>query len=251
MQTGRGVEGVRAGQQQQPSVKVPHGLIVGLLAMVLPLSVVAAGTSVLPGDVETTQFVQTHLPGQLDPLITIANLLGSAPGMIAIATVVAIGLVLRGHRRSSLMVAAAMLAQGANFLLKLTLESPRPESSLVQVSEQASGFGFPSGHVMGTTVLALVLFHVVSMLMAAGIGRRLVQTGLLLVPVVMGVARVETGAHWPTDVLGAWLWGTLATIAIVTTCQRPLNGLPIPVIRRSRSTQLPVVMSDLRRGTSQ
>ena len=223
---------------------VPSWIVAVLLAVVMPLSFVAVGTSVLPGDVAITRFVQGNLPGIFEPLIVAANLLGSTPGMISIALVVAIGLLSRGHRHLALLVAGATLAQAANVALKLTLESPRPTSSLVHVSEQASGYGFPSGHTMGTTVLALVLLYVATALMTGGLRRRLVQVGLLLTPLLTGLARIETGAHWPSDVLGAWIWGTLAAIAVVTLAQRSWNRFSLPVSRPVRSLKSTIALPD-------
>jgi undecaprenyl-diphosphatase len=244
----RSIERATGARMARPALSVSNWTVAGLLAAVLPLSFVAAGTSVLAGDVATTNAVQTHLPGMFEPLITAANLLGEAPFLLAIVFGIAASLFVRGHRRLALIVGMASLAQGVNWLLKLSLESPRPAGDLVRVSEHANGFGFPSGHVMGTTVLALVLFYVASLLMATGPRRRIVQTGLLLTPLVMGVARVEAGAHWPSDVLGAWLWGTLAAIAIVITVERPWNGLPLSATRSARSVQPAIAMSEVRRS---
>ena len=239
---GEWVEDVR---RTLPASIVPNWIVVILLAIVLPLSSVAAGTSVLPGDVAITRFVQGNLPGVFEPMVAAGNLVGSTPAMISIALVVTIGLLTRGHRQPALLVAGAMLAQAANITLKLMLESPRPNSSLVQVSEQASGFGFPSGHTMGTTALALVLLYVATKLLAAGVTRRLVQSTLLFVPLMTGIARIETGAHWPSDVLGAWIWGTLAAIAVITLAQHSWNGFSLPVSRQMRSIKNTIAISDM------
>lgn len=247
----RAGEWVGEAHQEQRTLSIPNWLVVLLLVLVVPLSLVAAGTSVLPGDVAISRFVQSNMPAALDPLVAVATVVGLSSGTIAIACTVAIGLLARGHRRQALLVLAATIAQAANIVLKLTLESPRPTSNLVHVSEQTSGFGFPSGHTMGTTVPALILFYVATTLMAAGLRRRLVQAGLLLMPLVMGVARIETGAHWPSDVLGAWLWGTLTAITIVWAVQRSWSGVSLPVVRPARSLKSAVPVSDVRRGISQ
>lgn len=228
------------------SPRVLSWLVFGLLILVLPLSFVAAGTSVLPGDVTLTTLVQSHLPAAFTPLISATNLLGEAPSIIGISLTVATMLFLRGHRRPAALVAAASLAQAGNILLKAIHESPRPTGSLVRVSEDASGFGFPSGHTMSTTVLALVLFYVVTTLMTRGISKRFIQVGLLGIPLLMGVARVETGAHWPSDVLGAWLWGTLTAIVIVRLSQRIWNRQPSPAYQRARSPRNDVAIVDMR-----
>jgi undecaprenyl-diphosphatase len=238
-------EWVEDRQRELPALNVSNWIIAGLLAVVMPLSFVAAGTSVLPGDVAITRSVQSWMPGVFEPLIAAANIIGEAPFMLSTVLVICIILLARGHWRQSLLVAAASLAQVANIALKLTLESPRPSSGLVHVSEQTSGFGFPSGHTMGTTVLALVLFYVATALMADGLRRRLVQAGLLLTPLLMGIARIDSGAHWPSDVLGAWLWGALAAIAIIMLSQRSWSVGSLPVGRPARATKRAIVMSDM------
>jgi undecaprenyl-diphosphatase len=220
-------------------------LVAGLLALVLPLSFVAAGASVLPGDVAISRAVQGHLPGFLDPLIVTANLVGSTPSMLVIAALVAIALYARGHRGPAAVVVAATLAQAANVALKLSLESPRPTSSLVHVTEQTTGYGFPSGHTMGTTVMALVLAYVATTVMTAGFRRGAVQSALLLMPVLVGVSRIETGAHWPSDVLGAWLWGSLTAIAIVTLSRRSWSAVRFPLGRPSRTIPNSIAIGDL------
>ncbi|HEX5166209.1 MAG TPA: phosphatase PAP2 family protein [Thermomicrobiales bacterium] len=220
-------------------------IVAVMLALVLPLSFVAAGASVLPGDVAISRAVQGNLPGILDPLIVAANTLGSTPSMLAIAAVVALGLFLKGYRQPGAVVVAATLAQAANVALKLTLESPRPTSSLVHVSEQTTGYGFPSGHTMGTTVMAFILVYVASTTMAAGFRRRSVQAGLLLMPLLVGVSRIETGAHWPSDVLGAWLWGALVGIAIITLSRPSWSAVRFPAIRSSRPVSSSIAIGDL------
>jgi undecaprenyl-diphosphatase len=230
--------------RERMALPVPGWIVGLLLAVVLPLSMFAAGTSVLPGDVAVTRFVQADLPAAFEPLVIAGNVLGMAPTLIAIATVVAVSLLARGHRQMAVVVASASVAQVANVMLKTTLESPRPSGSLVQVSENASGFGFPSGHTMGTTVIALVIFYVVTRLMPLGFKRRLLQAAILFVPFMTGIARIETGAHWPSDVLGAWLWGTLAAIAIITLSQRSWNRSFLPVFRPVRPFKNTIVIPD-------
>jgi undecaprenyl-diphosphatase len=224
---------------------VPGWIVATLLAFVLPLSLFAAGTSVLPGDVAVTRFVQAELPAAFEPFVAAGNVLGSTPAMIAITAIVATALLVRRHRQLAFIVASATLAQAANVVLKLTLESPRPTSSLVQVSEDASGFGFPSGHTMGTTVIALVIFYVVTRLMPVSFKRRLLQAAILFVPFITGIARIETGAHWPSDVLGAWIWGTLAAIAIISLSQSAWSRFSLAVSRPVGSSSRPIVVPDM------
>ena len=45
--------------------------------------------------------------------------------------------------------------------------------------------------------------------------RRFVQAALVLVIGLMGYARVQLGAHWPTDVLGGYALGLLILTAVI------------------------------------
>ena len=225
----RRIEFVAARQRDRRSPYVLYRVMAVLLIAIIPLSMVAAGSSVLPGDVVVTEIVQTQLPGWLAPLIVVANILGEAPVMIGIAFVLAAWMLTQGHRGTALLVAASTFGQVANLALKYLLESPRPSETLVRVTEQANGFGFPSGHVMGTTVFVGVLLYVVGAHVSSAVRLRVLQTGLLALPLLMGIARVDTGAHWPSDVLGAWIWGTLATLALIVAAHHfALRPLPVP-----------------------
>src|SRR5579875_2722364 len=64
---------------------------------------------------------------------------------------------------------------------------------------------FPSDHVTGSAALAfaLILF-----------GRVRLGLATLVVALLIGVARVMVGIHWPTDILGAIGVGALAAIVV-------------------------------------
>jgi undecaprenyl-diphosphatase len=112
------------------------------------------------------------------------------------------------------LIAAASLARIANPILKATFESPRPTADLVRVDHISSSWGFPSGHVMGMTLLVGAL---VSLAWDAWPRRSTRIATLAIAGTILlasGAGRIYVGAHWPTDVLGAYLYGSLGTIAL-------------------------------------
>ncbi len=101
-----------------------------------------------------------------------------------------------------------------NALCKVIVESPRPDATLgVWVDYTRHTYGFPSGHVYND-----VLFYGVMAIYAPlWLGGRLVPIargaaiGIIL---FAGWSRMVVGAHWPSDVLGGYLWG-IAALALV------------------------------------
>jgi undecaprenyl-diphosphatase len=82
-----------------------------------------------------------------------------------------------------------------------------------------SRYGFPSGHVAHTAALAGGLVLVA----AAGRARAVAFVGGALVVAVVGFSRLAAGVHYPTDVLGAWLW-VGAWLAVLAPWARPTAG---------------------------
>jgi membrane-associated phospholipid phosphatase len=129
--------------------------------------------------------------------------------------ILAAWLVLRRHFRAAVFV---VLTVGIGLQLaamtKILVRRPRP--ALSDPVSHTGGFSFPSGHAADVTVALLVLLalsypFLKSRARTAAIG--LVIVGALL----MGLARVGLGVHYPTDVLAGYALGAAwVTIALLT-----------------------------------
>jgi undecaprenyl-diphosphatase len=89
----------------------------------------------------------------------------------------------------------------------------------VDVTEQANGFSFPSGHVLGAVLLWGFIYFASERLIANERTRRWVRWSSLAVIVLMGLQRVYAGAHWPSDVLAAYLWGGVILFIVIKAFQ--------------------------------
>jgi undecaprenyl-diphosphatase len=168
-----------------------------------------------PGDATVARAVQSvRIPG-LDVVSEALYRAGLSPVFQVIALVIAAVLFLRRYRLAAAFVLLAMAARGMSLLLKEIVERPRPSSPLVDVSEQAGGFSFPSGHVLGTMLLLGFVIYLAQEKIADRRLRLAVQVSSVLVIGLMGLQRVYAGAHWPTDVLAAYLWGGVILFAVV------------------------------------
>ncbi len=172
-----------------------------------------------PGDVTLTRVVQAvQLPG-LGLLSEFVYRIGLSPVFQLIALATAVLMALRRQRLMALFIVLAMIARGSTMLLKELVERPRPSPALVDVSEQAGGFSFPSGHVLGAVLLWGFIYFASERLIASPRARRWVRWSSLAVIVLMGLQRVYAGAHWPSDVLAAYLWGGVILFILFKTYQ--------------------------------
>ncbi len=74
----------------------------------------------------------------------------------------------------------------------------------------ASGYSFPSGHSIMTFIIAMEFIIILRRLKLA---HWYTYTVLLLIAASVGMSRVYLGVHWPSDVLGSWLMGSVIMIA--------------------------------------
>ncbi|WP_263172385.1 phosphatase PAP2 family protein [Streptomyces sp. SCSIO ZS0520] len=94
--------------------------------------------------------------------------------------------------------------------LKAAVDRPRPV--LPRPVDHAHYAAFPSGHAMTATVVCGALLWLLHHYGASGTVRRWALIGAVVSVLGVGVTRVWLGVHWPTDVLGGWLLGTLAVL---------------------------------------
>ncbi|HXG91351.1 MAG TPA: phosphatase PAP2 family protein [Blastocatellia bacterium] len=94
-----------------------------------------------------------------------------------------------------------------NHLLKFLSARPRPDGALVQVLTHARFESFPSGHVTFFVEYFGFLFFLAYVLLRPCYLRRAALLILGLLIALVGVSRVRLGAHWPSDVVGAYLAG--------------------------------------------
>jgi len=184
------------------------------LVLALAMTGFALANLYIPGDVAISNLVQSiDFPGRA----FVSEALyrgGMAPLFWLIAVATAALLFWRGHRLAAGFVVSAAVARLAAVLIKEIVERPRPSSLEVSVSEQAAGFSFPSSHVFATAVLLGFLVYLAQELIPNARARLAVQATSSSLIALMGVQRVYTGAHWPTDVLAAWVWGGVVVFAL-------------------------------------
>jgi undecaprenyl-diphosphatase len=199
-----------------PSLRITALAIISFVVAAIvgvALGIAASGDSVLPGDLAVTRDVQ-RLDGQpYEALARIGNAVGSTVGgLVAIALVMLLAALWRAWRDLFFLVMLLLLRLVAT-QLKPLFDSPRPPANLVEIHGTFDGTGFPSGHATTGMVMALGL-SVIAWRWARHEKVAIALTSVFLgVALLIGLARIWSGAHWPSDVLGGYAFG-VAIVAL-------------------------------------
>lgn len=200
-----------------------------LLCAAIVLSVLAANNETLPADRVIADWLQDRaFPGQ-----DLADALRSITGteaVLATGAALCLFLWLRGYRREAILVAAGLaLLPLLQFAVKELVDRPRPSPQLVDLRAGFSSPSFPSGHVMSGSYLYAFLAYLALTLPLPRWPAVLLAAFSVSILALAGPVNVWLGVHWPTDVLGAWLWWAILFIPLVVMAARaPGNSAHFP-----------------------
>jgi diacylglycerol kinase family enzyme/membrane-associated phospholipid phosphatase len=163
--------------------------------------------------------------------------------MLALAALFA----LRLDRRSAAWIAAvAVISFPAWELLKHAITRQRPD-----ITHQAAGYSFPSGHATSIAALSGILCVLAYQRVRSRRLRLALIAGSVALALLVGVDRVLVGAHYPSDVVAGWLLGSLvvfvvsAVFGVISTDPGPRVVRPLSTMPESRSS-LAVILNPIR-----
>jgi undecaprenyl-diphosphatase len=107
-------------------------------------------------------------------------------------------------------------------LINSLMGGERPDAS--DWAGDAGGPTFPSGHTTSATVFAACCVWAIAPRLRTRGQIAVLCVGAGIYAVTVGLTRVWLGVHWPTDVVGGWLfgasWTALAAWALVLARRR-------------------------------
>jgi undecaprenyl-diphosphatase len=173
-------------------------LLAALIATALMRA--AARFPYLPGDLALTRLIQALVPGSAwAQAVTTA---AAAPWKYALgAAAAAVAWRLARWRGAAVVLVAVLALPPIGDWMKPYVARPRPAPALVRVVGTPAGFSFPStaGLVYGAT------FGPLAILALMGERRRPGLAAVSVAALTIGAAaRIALGAHWPSDMLGAY-----------------------------------------------
>jgi undecaprenyl-diphosphatase len=126
---------------------------------------------------------------------------GDTAQRTVMVVIVAAWLIWKARRRAAIIIMVVpILAAVTNSLLKEAFARARPD--IVPHLDSIGNLAYPSGHASN----AVAFFLLTALILGAK--RPILWRGAAIaLALVIGASRLTLGVHWPSDVIGGWLWG--------------------------------------------
>jgi membrane-associated phospholipid phosphatase len=177
------------------------------LAAFAALALFARAYAYFSWDLEATRALQgLPVPGLLAVMRAASVFADTWHGWALTAAAFLIFFMRRRRTEACALVFSVGGAELIDRVVKSVVGRPRPIPALVHVSGEWAHESFPSGHVTFYVCFFGFLFFAAYALLPRGTNPRRLLLALAALPVVtIGFSRVYLGAHWASDVLGAYL----------------------------------------------
>ncbi len=210
--------------------------LIGAVVIFVILAVLAKTVAYFTFDVTITHAVQTVNASWFASLMYILSWLGFPPQVWIISLGVLFFLYASGLKWEMVVALASVLGSTVLGLgIKLLVDRPRPNADLVTVFSQLKDYSFPSGHVLYfTTFVGFLLFLSYTLLKHSWW-----RTTLLIILggmiALIGLSRIYEGQHWASDVVAAYLLGSvwLALSVLVYRWGKPRFFVNQPVAKET------------------
>lgn len=184
--------------------------LISAIVIFLVLAVLAHTIAYFAFDVTITREVQEFRADWFDVLMRALSWIGFAPQVNVISAAIFLFLYARGLKWETVVSFASVVGVSVvGFGIKLLVDRPRPSADLVNVISQLSDFSFPSGHVLYFTAFFGFLLFLAYTLLKHSWRRTLLLIVLGGMVALIGLSRIYLGQHWASDVLAAYLLGSI------------------------------------------
>ena len=189
----------------------------GLLVLAAVIAAIDHGRLFDTWDRPIQEWVESRRNGTLDGFFRAVSRLGSNIVVFPLAALMALLAWFRCRPLAVAIAIAVALRPLFEFVLKDAVGRPRPD-----LDRMVNGVGYshPSGHVLATVTLYLLLPAVVALYLGRNRAWQLAWFFVAFLAPAMAVCRVYLGVHWATDATAGLLWGLVYLAAVGTVFDR-------------------------------
>jgi membrane-associated phospholipid phosphatase len=192
---------------------------VGLIAVIgafTTLTILVKTIPSFPIDLRITRALQSLDSPIFAAFMSLISWPGFSPQSFIIPVLIAIDYYWFGfHWEAIAALFATIFTPVVNVIVKDYIRRPRPTVDLVNVFGVLNSYSFPSGHVMFYVGFFGFIWFLVYTLLKRSWRRTALLWILGILIALVGASRIYLGQHWPSDVLGAYLLGTLTLLVNV------------------------------------
>lgn len=201
-------------------------LLAGLIILFSLLAFLAKTYPYFSFDLAVTKNIQQINYFWFNNLMVFISFLGNIwPGMISVGLVLFIFIILKKKYDALFLFISSIGAGLISESLKTLVARSRPDPSLIiQFGKYIRNDSFPSGHVLFFIGFYGFLLFLAFFKLKQGYLRSLLIFIISSLILLVGVSRIYLGAHWFSDVLGAYLIGTVWIFVVVLLYRKYLNA---------------------------
>ena len=157
----------------------------------------------------------------INGIFKVITFFGSTPFIVALSVILfVVFLICKKKNMAYLTASVIIISTILNNVIKVIIMRSRPDVLKLVIE---TSYSFPSGHTMASvTIYGILLYLVNKTDLKSGL-KNILRVILIILPILIGISRIYLGAHFATDVIGAYLVSSI--LLLVTTYLVDKNNL--------------------------
>lgn len=188
-----------------------------VLALFLALAAAAHNSAVFPIDLSVSAWLrQLNATSIGRPITFLGDLQGPVGAAIAYVVVLSALIICRFFLEALCLAVAGLGAELTDVVVNGIVARPRPTGDISHTLANLGAHSFPSGHTANCVGLYGFILYLTALAVGTQPARSRWRPWLIAVQVIcvvfilnVGVSRVVEEQHWPSDVVGAYMLGSL------------------------------------------